>query len=370
MDRLSVGMDVHKEKVVMCGLPERGDTPVMRETFRGDNISGIVKRLRSLSRVWAVESCYEAGPSGYGLARVLTEAGISCRVVAPSLMPRRPGNMVKTDIRDAKELAAALRAQTLEFVRIPSCEEEEVRGLVRCREDIARQLRSFKQIVSHWLLSHGYRPEAKVNRWSPTFWRWVRGLPLPSLERMVLDHYLDVLLMLEDRRKQLESQICELADREEYRERVCRLGSLRGFSKLAAMRLIAEVMDFNRFLKASAFMKFTGLTPSEHSSSERIRRGKITKGGNSHIRHVLVEAVQRAHVSARPGRSLLKRQEGAAGEFRQIALKCLLRLYRKFWAYTKRGVPVGKVRVAMARELAGFVWALMVHPTPVLTAAA
>lgn len=193
---------------------------------------------------------------------------------------------------------------------------------------------------------------------------------MPPLERMVLDHYLDVLLMLEDRRKQVESQICELADREEYRERVCRLGSLRGFSKLAAMRLIAEVMDFNRFPKASAFMKFTGLVPSEHSSSDRIRRGKITKGGNSHIRHVLVEAVQRAHVSARPGRSLLKRQEGAAGEFRQIALKCLLRLYRKFWAYTKRGVPVGKVRVAMARELAGFVWALMVHPAPVLTAAA
>ncbi len=342
MDRLSVGMDVHKEKVVMIGLPERGDTPVMRETFRGDNISGIVKRLRTLSRAWVVESCYEAGPSGYGLARVLTEAGISCRVVAPSLMPRRPGNLVKTDIRDAKELAAALRAQTLEFVRIPSREEEEVRGLVRCREDITRQLRSFKQIVSHWLLSHGHRPPAKVNRWSPVFWTWVRRLPLPPLERMVLDHYLDVLLMLEDRRKQVESQICELADREEYRERVCRLGSLRGFSKLAAMRLIAEVMDFSRF----------------------------TKAGNSHIRHVLVEAVQRAHVSARPGRSLLKRQEGAAGEFRQIALKCLLRLYRKFWAYTKRGVPVGKVRVAMARELAGFVWALMVHPAPVLTAAA
>lgn len=153
MDRLSVGMDVHKEKVVMCGLPERGDTPVMRETFRGNNISGIVKRLRSLSRVWAVESCYEAGPSGYGLARVLTESGISCRVVAPSLMPRRPGNMVKTDNRDAKELAAALRAQTLEFVRIPSCEEEEVRGLVRCREDIARQLRSFKQIVFYGVRS-------------------------------------------------------------------------------------------------------------------------------------------------------------------------------------------------------------------------
>jgi len=193
---------------------------------------------------------------------------------------------------------------------------------------------------------------------------------LPPLERMALDHYLDVLLMLDERRKQLEAQICELADREEYRERVNRLVSLRGFSKLAAMRLIAEVMDFGRFTKASAFMKFTGLVPSEYSTSERIRRGKITKFGNNHIRHVLVEAIQRAHVSARPSRALLKRQEGVAGELRQITLKCLLRLHNKFWAYTRRGVPAGKVRVAMARELAGFVWALMVHPASVPTVAA
>jgi len=354
----------------VIGLPERGDIPILRETFRGDNISGVVKRLRALSRSWVVESCYEAGPSGYGLARASMEVGISCQVVAPSLIPRRPGNLVKTDSRDAKELALALRAQTLQFVRIPSREEEEIRGLVRCREDIARELRSFKQTVSHWLLCRSYRSPMKIKRWTPTYWTWIRSLPLPPLERVALDHYLDVLFMLEDRRKQVEAQICELADREEYREPVCRLMSLRGFSKLAAMRLIAEVMDFGRFTKAPAFMKFTGLVPSEYSTSERIRRGKITKSGNSHIRHVLVEAVQRAHVSARPSRALLKRQEGVAGELRQIALKCLLRLHSKFWAYTRRGVPVGKIRVAMARELAGFVWALMVHPVPVLSVAA
>lgn len=361
MNRLFVGMDVHKEKIWVVGLPSEGSHPVVREEFGGGDLPRLTKRIQTLARSWEVESCYEAGPAGYRLARVFREAGIPCHVVAPSLIPRRPGNRVKTDSRDAKELALALRAGTLTFVRIPSLEEEEARGLIRCREDVARQVRLFKTTVSHWLQNRGHRVPAGVKRWTPAYWKWVRALGLSSMDRTTLDHYLDVVFLLEDRRKQVEEQICALAQEDRYRERVRRLIVLRGFSPLAAMRLIAEVMEFARFPSASAFMKFTGLTPSEHSSGERTRRGRITKAGNAHLRHVLVEAVQRAHASARPGRGLLRRWQGVCGPLRQIALDCLKRLHHKFWALTRRGVPVGKIRVAMARELAGFVWSLMTH---------
>ncbi len=369
MNRLFSGMDVHKENIVVVGLPKEGPHPVVREEFGGGDIPRLLKRFKTLSRTWQVETCYEAGPSGYGLARILSKAGISCRVVAPTLIPRRPGNRIKTDVRDAKELALALRAGQLEFVRIPTLEEE-VRALIRCREDIARQVRVFKTTISHWLHSRDHRVPSGVKRWTPTYWKWVRALPLSLMDRRTLDHYLDVLSLLEDQRRQVEEQICELAKEEPYRDRVKTLCALRGFSPLAAMRLIAEVMVFERFGSAPSFMKFTGLIPSEHSSGDRIRRGKITKAGNSHIRHVLVEAVQRAHLSARPGRAVLRRWQEVPGPLRQIALACLKRLHHKFWSLTRRGVSAGKTRVAMARELAGFVWALMTQKEREIRAAA
>lgn len=361
MNRLFVAMDVHKENIVVVGLPQDGPHPVIREEFGGGDVGRLVKRFKTLSRTWRVEVCYEAGPSGYGLARAFSKAGIPCRVVAPTLIPRRPGNRVKTDARDAKELALSFRAGQLEFVRIPTLDEEEVRALIRCREDIARQVRVFKMTVSHWLLSRDHRVPSGMRRWSPTYWKWVRALALSPMDRRTLDYYLDVLSLLEDHRRQVEEQICELATQEPYRDRVKRLCVLRGFSPLAAMRLIAEVMVFERFGSAPSFMKFTGLIPSEHSSGDRIRRGKITKAGNSHIRHVLVEAVQRAHLSVRPGTTILRRWQEVSGPLRQIAGDCLKRLHHKFWSLTRRGVSAGKTRVAMARELAGFVWALMTY---------
>lgn len=362
MNRVFVGMDVHKEKIVAVSLPEEGNHPVMRETFAGTDFPRLVKRLLRLSKTYRIEACYEAGPSGYGPARALQTAGIPCRVAAPSLIPRRPGNRVKTDLRDALELALALRAGTLSFVRIPTQEEEQVRGLVRCREDIAKEVRRIKQIIAHWLLLHGHRVPQGVKRWTPAHRQWMRGLELSSLDRTVLDHYLDVAHLLGERLKLIEDQVLVLADTEGFRDRVARLQAFKGFSKLSAMRVIAEVMEFARFPKATSFMKFTGLIPSEYSSSDRIRRGKITKAGNSHLRHVLVEAVQRAQSAARPGRSLSKRLGAVCGPYRQVALSALTRLHHTFWRLTRRGVSAGKVKVALARELAGFVWAMMTIP--------
>lgn len=362
MNRVFVSMDVHKEKIVSVGLPREGNIPVFREAFAGNDFPRVVKRLLHLSRTYQIGVCYEAGPSGYGPARALHKAGIPCRVVAPSLVPRRPGDRVKTDARDAMELALALRAGTLKFVRIPTKEEEEVRGLIRCREDIAKEVRRIKQVIAHWLLLHEHRAPKGVRGWSPAHWRWLRDLNLSSMDRTVLDHYLDVLLLLVDRLKQIEQQIVALADTDLYRERVTRLRAFKGFSYLAAMRVIAEVMDFRRFPKATSFMKFTGLIPSEYSSSDRIRRGKITKAGNSLLRYVLVEAVQRVPRNAYPGRELLKRMACVSGPLREVALRCLTRLHHKFWKLAQRGVLGGKVKVALARELAGFVWAMMTFP--------
>lgn len=362
MNRLFVSMDMHKEKILGMGLPQEGNVPVLREAFAGDDFPRLVKRLVRLSKTYQIEVCYEAGPSGYGPARALQKAGIPCRVVAPSLIPRRPGDRVKTDARDALDLALALRAGTLKFVRIPTREEEEVRGLVRCREDIAKEVRRIKQVTAHWLLVHGHRVPKGIKSWTPAHLRWMRDLELSSLDRTVMDHYLDVVHMLGERLTLIEDQVLALADTEGFRNRVARLQAFKGFSKLSAMRVIAEVMEFGRFPRATSFMKFTGLIPSEYSSSDRIRRGKITKAGNSHLRHVLVEAVQRAKSAARPGRSLSRRLAAVCGPFRQVALSALTRLHHTFWRLTRRGVSAGKVKVALARELAGFVWAMMTIP--------
>jgi transposase len=363
-------MDVHKEKIVVVGLPEEGNHPVMREEFGGNDLLRLVKRLQRLAKTYGMEACYEAGPCGYGLARALLQAGMECRVAAPSLIPRRPGDRIKTDGRDARELALALRAHTLSFVRIPTKEEEQVRGLIRCREDIAKEVRRIKHVIAHWLLLHGHRVPQGVKSWTPAHRRWMRGLEVSSLDRTVLDHYLDVVHMLGERLKLIEDQVVALADTEGFRNRVARLQAFKGFSPLAAMRVIAEVMDFHRFPKATSFMKFTGLIPSEYSSSDRIRRGRITKAGNSHLRYVLVEAVQRGPGNASPGRDLLKRMACLSGPLREVALRCLTRLHHKFWKLARRGVLGGKVKVALARELAGFVWAMMTLPeTPNATAA-
>lgn len=370
MNRVFVGMDVHKEKIVAVGLPEEGNHPVMREEFGGNDLSRLVKRLRQLAKGHRIEACYEAGPCGYGLARALLGAGMECRVAAPSLIPRRPGDRIKTDGRDARELALAFRANTLSFVRIPSREEEEVRGLIRCREDIAKEVRRIKHVIAHWLLIHEQRPSQGVKGWTQAHWRWMRGLELSPMDRTVLDHYLDVLHLLVERLKQIEQQVVALAETAPYRERVTRLRAFKGFSPLAAMRVIAEVMEFRRFPRAAAFMKFTGLVPSEYSSSNRIRRGRITKAGNSHLRCVLVEAVQRGTKNAHPGRDLLKRMACVSGPLREVALRCLTRLHHKFWKLTRRGVAGGKVKVALARELAGFVWAMMTLPETPDTAVA
>jgi len=361
MNRLFIGMDVHKEKIVSVGMELEGAVPVYREEFLGSDLSGVVKKLVRLSKTYQVCACYEAGPCGYGLVRTLLEKGVDCRIVAPSLIPKRPGDRVKTDARDAKELALALRAGTLTFVRIPSKEEESVRGLIRCREDIGKEVRRIKQVIAHWLLSRGVRKLSGTKSWSNPHWRWMRELELADLDRSVLDHYLDTLRMLTERLQVIDEQINDLADTDLYRERVARLRAFRGFSALGAMRVIAEVMEFTRFPSAPAFMKYAGLTPSEYSSSERIRRGKITKAGNGLLRFVLVEAVQSIR-SASPGKMLLTRMEAVAGPLREIAVKCLGRLRTKFLKLLRRGVPSGKAKVAMARELAGFVWAMMTVP--------
>src|SRR3972149_1938573 len=189
MNRVFVGMDVHKEKIVVVGLPEEGNHPLVREEFGGNDLLRLVKRLQRLAKTYGIEACYEAGPCGYGLARALRQAGMECRVAAPSLIPRRPGDRIKTEGRDGRELALALRAHTLSFVRIPTQEEEEVRGLVRCREDIAKEVRRIKQVISHWLLLHGHRVPKGVKSWTPAHRRWMRDLEVLSLVRTALDHY-------------------------------------------------------------------------------------------------------------------------------------------------------------------------------------
>lgn len=280
-----VGLDVHKDSTAVAVLRPDAVEPDHRV------VTSTPQAYRKLVAGLGVEGtvfCYEAGPCGYDPYRILSSLGASCEVIAPSLIPRRPGDRVKTDRLDARNLARLHRAGELTAIRVPSEFEEAVRDLVRVREDIKDDRRSAIRRVKAFLLRRGIRA---AQGWSTTHDRWARGL---RFEQPAAQEAFDALLGAVQTRdvqlRSLDDKIDEWATREPLAEPVARLRALRGIETLSAATLVAEVCDFRAFASARAFMGFTGVVPSEHSSGSRTRRGSITKAGNQHVRRVLVEA--------------------------------------------------------------------------------
>lgn len=357
-DITHVAFDMHQDSITAAWLPPRAMTPEVRriphepKPFR--------RLVRQLLAQGPARACYEAGPWGYVPQRQLAAWGLPCEVIAPALIPRRPGVRIKTDRRDAQKLVGLYRAGELTPIHIPTEAEEAARDLVRCREAGGQDLRRAQHRLRKFLLRRGLRCPAGAPG-SKAWWGWVQGLRLPDApSQRTLDEYLLAATTLRARRQALDQAVQALAAGEPWATPVARLRCLRGIDTLTAVTLAVEVQDFRRFGQPRPFMCFTGLVPSEDSSGAKARRGRITKTGNAHLRRVLIEAAW--HYRHRPAvsASLRARQAGQPPAVLALAEKAQVRLHRRFTRLLARGKLPVVAATAVARELCGFLWALMV----------
>ena len=354
-----VGLDAHKVAINVAMLLPGESRPVEWQT---SNDAAAVRRLvRKVQRAAGgeVRFCYEAGPCGYALQRWIRAMDVVCVVVAPSLIPRKPGERVKTDRRDARKLAELFRAGLLTEVHPPTEEDEAARDLCRAREDAHADLVRTRHRLSKLLLRRGWTWMGGKKMWGQGHRLWLRSLRFEHKEdQWVLEDYLLAVEQLEERLRALDAQIEQVSQDVRYASVVSALRCFRGIDTLTAMTLVAELHDFMRFDSARGLMAYLGLVPSEHSSGGKEHRGEITKAGNRHVRRLLIEAAW--HYRHRPSvLSLRKRRRGQSPRIIAIADKAMHRLHRRFNRMLERGKPRPKVAVAIARELTGFVWAAM-----------
>jgi len=355
-----VGIDAHKKDLFVAMLIGNEPKPV---TWQLANEPSAVRRLvRKLKREarGPVRVFYEAGPCGYALQRQMTTAQVSCDVVAPALIPRKPGERVKTNRRDARKLAELGRAGLLTAVRPPTPEDEAVRDLARARDDAREDLQRCRHRLGKLLLRRGLHYAGR--NWTGAHRAWIATLEWPhAAERAVVDDYLLAINHTEARVGALDAQLSEIAQTEPYREPVGWLRCFRGIDTLTAMLILAELHDVRRFASAPALMAYLGLVPGEDSSGEKHRRGRITRTGNALVRRLLVEVAW--HYQHRPGIgvALARRRTGQPARVIAIADKAQQRLCRRFRKLAVEHKPAPKIAVAIARELAGFLWAAL-HP--------
>jgi len=357
-----VGLDVHAETIAVAVAEWDGEVRSLGTVpNRAESIRKLMKKLGAPTDL---RVCYEAGPCGYVLYWQLTELGVQCEVVAPTLVPVKAGDRVKTDRRDAEKLARSYRAGDLTPVWVPDAAHEALRDLVRTREAAKKDQLRARHRLSKLLLRRGLRPAAPSNAWGSGYMKWVKGLRFeqPALEAA----YLDLLHEVEhaaERIGRLEQSIDDAIAKApgSMRAVIAALQALRGVSKMSAATLVAEVGQFSRFEKPRQLMGYSGMVSSEHSSGERTRRGAITKAGNAHVRRIVIEASWSYRHRPSLGPALRKRQDGLAEPVKEIAWRAQCRLHRRYRQLLGRGLPKQKVVTAVARELLGFAWAIAVE---------
>jgi transposase len=355
--RTLVGLDVHATKIVAAVLDdETGEVQYFR-------VAGDVGEAAALCAALPrpVRAAYEAGPTGYGLARELERRGVDCVVAAPSKIPRASGERVKTDRRDAEHLVRLLLAGDLHPVRVPGAEEEALRDLVRAREAVRVDLMRCRHRLSKLLLRRGIRFD-DGRAWTERHRAWLAGVDLGhDAAQATLADQVGAVDALCHRRDQLERAIVARLDGSPWQAQIGRLRCLRGIDTLTAAGLCAEIGDFERFARAEQLMSYLGLVPSEHSTGEQRRLGAITKTGSGHARRLLVEAAW--HYRRRPaiGKVLQQRQDGQPAHAIAIAWSAQQRLHRTWQRLEQRAKRRTIIAVAAARELAGFAWAITTH---------
>jgi transposase len=349
------GLDVHRASVVAATMDRiTGEMRAQRLVGETSAVVAFCAGLPGPTRV-----AYEAGPTGFGLARALAAAGIECVVAAPGKIERPSSDRVKTDQRDAERLLRLLMIDGLHAVRVPGTEEEALRDLVRAREDIRGDLMRARHRMSKLLLRHDVRYEATAAAWTTHHRRWLGAVDLGDRgAQITLMDYLGAIDALLVRRATLEAAIDELIPGSPWADTIARLRCLRGIDTLSAVGLCAEIGDWQRFAKAGHVMSYLGLVPSEDSTGQTRRQGSITKTGSGHGRRLLVEAAWHYRRAPTRGQALKRRQAGQPARVIAISWQAQQRLYRTWRRLdSERGKRRTIVAVAVARELAGFCWA-------------
>ncbi len=356
-----LGMDVHKESITIAVLPMGAKSPTRLDRLPND-LPKLRKWLERVGRDGEIRACYEASGAGYVIHRAMKEWGFECEVIAPSLIPKRPGVQRKHDKRDAADLARFYRAGELTTVRIPSESDERVRDVVRCRETFQKEILKSRHYILKFLARRGFVFREGTNWCSPHL-KWLLHLttensPLEQHDRLIYREYHALLLYKLERREELDRQIEQLALLPHIAPMVERLQCFRGISLHSAMVLATEIVDWRRFERPSQLACYLGLVSREDSSGDRTRLGSITKAGNSHCRHVLVQAAWSYRHRPQTGVELKRRQHGQAPSVIVHAWKAQQRLHQRFNHLSYRKRPQIAV-VAVARELVGFLWAVM-----------
>lgn len=353
-----VAFDQHAQSVVAAVLGPKEPMAALQAV--GPDLPTIGRFLSRVQQRGPVQCCYEAGPCGFALQRYLVAQGIPCEVIAPSLIPRRAGDRIKTDRRDARQLAVLYRAGALTPVHVPTEHEEAVRDLLRCREDTQIDLVRARHRLSKFLLRHDRRFAGAKRAWGARHREWLRGLrwPLVALTQ-TFEAYLRAVEEAEARVEWLERELLDYLQTAPFAEPVRRLRCFKGISDLTALTIAAELGDAKRFPSAPRLMAFVGLVPSEHSSGSHRGRGSITKTGNAHLRRVLVEAAWHYRHYPHTGRQLSARQRGAPAVVVRQSWAAQHRLHRTYRRLAAHGRPHQVAVTAVARELTGFVWAAL-----------
>jgi transposase len=351
-------MDVHKETIAVAIAQEgRGDPAYYGEI--ANNIQAIRKLVKKVtSNGENVAFCYEAGPCGYDVYRQLIDLGQRCDVVAPSLIPKKSGDRVKTDRRDATTVTRLYRAGELTPVWVPDKEQEAIRDLTRAREDMKAMEKHAKQRLGACLLRHGKRYPGK-SKWTQAYFLWLEGIKFEmAAQQIVLQEYVDTVKYMKGRVDALEEEMRQAMQGWSLAPVVTGLMALRGVELVTAMTVVAELGDISRFESPRQVMAHLGLVPSEHSSGNRKQRGGITKTGNGHVRRVLIEASWWYRLPARKTVRIQRRAEKTSETVQAIAWKAQKRLCKRYWHLLHKGKLPVEACTAVARELSGFIWAI------------
>ncbi|HEX9982359.1 MAG TPA: IS110 family transposase [Thermoanaerobaculia bacterium] len=353
-----IGIDDHADKWTIVHYRGWSEEPEREwELVPGESgyrkLIGWLKEMEGKVRV-----AYEAGPCGYEMYRQLRRSQVECVVAAPSLTPTKPGDRVKTNRRDARKIGRAYRAGELTLITVPDARQESVRDLVRAREAAQEDVLRARHQLSKLLLRYGHR-DRDGQTWTGKHWSWIAGVKLEQESSAAVMRQLVTTIQ---RRVEVVADydrlIAEVAASEQYAPLVAALTVLRGVALLTAMTILVELGDLRRFQTAPQLMAALGLVPSEYSTGDKVRHSSITKTGNAHVRRVLVEAAWQYQRPLRTGKRIKDRRNGKAPELVALAEKCDSRLHRRFIRLTSRGKRSTVAAVAVARELAGFIWAL------------
>jgi transposase len=351
------GLDVHKDSISIA-VAQVGQLPGQ---FIGKVAHDVPRLLKQLARIAAPAQTAvvsEAGPTGYGLQRALAARGYDCRIIAPSLIPRRAGERVKNDRRDCLRLAELARAGELKAIWLPEPQDEAIRNLARAREDAVNVRTQARHQRKAFLLRAGVAYSGKTS-WTKAHARWLATLSLSQAgDQIAFTEYCAAVTSADERVARLTTALSQAVQGWRFEPVVRALQALRGIDTVAAIGLVAEIGDIGRFAHPRQLMGYLGLVPSETSSGERVRRGSITQAGNGHARRLLTEAAWNYRFKPRVGYRAQSRQEGLSEAIRAHAWKAQLRLTARFATLRARGLQSNKICVAVARELAGFVWSL------------